>query len=85
MGLPDGLPFPGQGTAPGVGCVGPWPRRTGAVGHQPRTPGLAGWGAWAPSPVERGLWVTSPERPGGSELDSRPDELAVLQLAYVVG
>jgi hypothetical protein len=58
-----GCRFPGQETAPGMGCVGPRPRRAGPVGHKPRTPGPAGWGAWAPGPVERGLWVTSPERP----------------------
>src|ERR1700683_1409095 len=62
MGLPDGLPFPGQETAPGMGCVGPRPRRTGPVGHRPRTPAPADWGAWVPGPVERGLWVTRPAR-----------------------
>ncbi len=65
MALPDGLPFPGQEAAPGMGCVGPRPRRAGPVGHKPRTPAPAGWGAWAPRPVERGLWATSPVRPAG--------------------
>ncbi len=49
------------GTAPGMGRVGPWPRRAGAVGHNPRTPRPGG--VRGPRPLERGLWVTTPERP----------------------
>src|ERR1700678_4373066 len=61
--LPDGLPFPGQETAPGVGCVGPWPRRAGAVGHKPRTPRAGRVGCVGPWPRRAGAVGHKPRTP----------------------
>jgi hypothetical protein len=75
MDLPNGLPFPGQETAPGMGCVGPWPRRAGAVGHKPRTPRAGRLGCVGPWPRRTGAVGHNPRTlpPAGQARSSVSD------------